>query len=251
MKIVLLFAFTLVLNTFSHAQSCWNVKEDADIAYKELSSTIVLSFRDAVECTPIENAKVTLFGQEFYTNIKGEIELPTPPDDVTASDIVHLQKNGYIDLKQKVDLYVGTFSNSKFLVTKKIPLDQARFILSWGASPLDLDLHIKSDDFHISYRNKRGDVDQVQLDQDAMNGYGPETITIKRLNENKKYDVLVHQYSSNGNFDTSVNLSIYANSKLDKSVQFPNMNARCVKVATIYNNKIHYKFEVQNNQECK
>lgn len=35
--------------------SCWTPKDDEHSTFKELESNIVLSFKDAVDCKPLEN----------------------------------------------------------------------------------------------------------------------------------------------------------------------------------------------------
>lgn len=168
------------------------------------------------------------------------------------SDILVAKKIGYITLKQNVTASVGTFLNTKFLVTKDIPLDQARVVLSWSDTPSDLDLHIKSEDFHISYRNKKGAQYKVSLDRDSMSGFGPETITIKNLDKEKKYKVYVSKYSHDGDIDSSVNVSFYANGKLDKSINLSNkVSSSCIEVATIYKNKINYNIKDIDSKRCK
>ena len=58
---------------------------------------------------------------------------------------------------------------------------------------------IDSLNYHISY-SERGSSDSapfVVLDVDDVDGFGPETITIKKL-ENGTYSYYVHQYSNYG-----------------------------------------------------
>ncbi len=233
------------------SQGCWDIKDDADFANSELNNELIFSFKNVDDCQPIENLNISFFGQNFTTNEKGEIVLPAPPDNLDLSDILVAKKNGYLTLKQKVNAMIGTFNTQKFLLVKDLPIEQAKFILSWGEKPSDLDLHLRSEDFHVSFRKKSGDTRQAYLDRDSMNGYGPETITLKKLNNYKKYKVFVHQYSSQGNISNSVNLSIYTNGKLDKNVQFPNnIMKKCIKVATIYNNKVAYDIKPAKLKKC-
>lgn len=249
-KTKLLLATMLTTNLFS--ASCWNIKDDENNDFKEMESSMVFSFKDAVNCKPISNANISFFGQNFTTNRDGEFEIPTPPDDLDMTTSLKAKRDGYMNLKQNITASIGTFSTVRFLMTQHVPLTQARIILSWGEKPRDLDLHIKSEDFHISYRNKSGSQYKVSLDKDSMNGFGPETITIKQLEENKKYDIYVSRYSSSGKINNSVNLSVYANGELDKSLQFPNnIKSKCIKVATIYNSKVKYGIEEVSNSHCR
>ncbi len=252
MKKLQLFLGSLLFASTLFAQSCWDLNDEVDMAHSELDSNIKFSFRDAVDCSKIDNLKVTFFGQIFHTNENGEISFPLPPSELDITDILVAKKKGYITLEQNVSASVGTFLNKKFLVTKDIPLDQARVILSWSDKPSDLDLHIRSEDFHISYRNKEGAQYKVSLDRDSLNGFGPETITIKKLDKEKKYKVYVSKYSHDGDIDSSVNLSFYANGKLDKSVNLSReLSSSCIQVATIYKNKINYNIKDISSSKCK
>lgn len=246
-----LFLTTSLLALSLEANSCWNIKDNIKDDFSELNSSMIFSFKDAVNCKPLENVKVNFFGQSFTTDMNGEFEIPTPPSDLDMTVALKASKNGYMRLKQRVSAQIGTFSTVRFLMTEKIPLTQARAVLSWGKKPRDLDLHIKSEDFHISYRNKSGKQYKVSLDKDSTSGFGPETITINQLEDNKRYELFVNRYSSSGKIDNSVNLSVYANGKLDKSIQFPKTDSKCVKVASIYNGVVTYDVQNASNSECR
>jgi hypothetical protein len=84
-------------------------------------------------------------------------------------------------------------------LTSPLRLSQYRFVLSWGASPEDLDLHVAGPtpdgaEFHISYRAMRSYARRHFLDRDDTTAYGPETITLERLDPGM-YSVAVHNYS--------------------------------------------------------
>jgi len=87
-----------------------------------------------------------------------------------------------------------------------------RVVLTWGASPWDLDSHLtgplagSTQRFHV-YFSDRGNSSfspYARLDVDEVYGYGPETITINRpLNGTYRYSV--HDYS---NSDLSVSSAL-------------------------------------------
>lgn len=64
--------------------------------------------------------------------------------------------------------------------------DEIRVVLTWGASPRDLDSHMTGpasdgDRFHVFYSHKKyteNGIKKVGLDVDDTTSYGPETITI-------------------------------------------------------------------------
>ena len=136
-------------------------------------------------------------------------------------------------------------------MTEGLPIESARFVLAWGESPKDMDLHLISNDFHISYRNRSGDVNQANLDRDAMSGYGPETITLNRIQDDKTYQVYVHQYSYDSNIDRKVTLSVYTNNQLDRVVSMPETMSRCILVATIQNGDVTYNLKPVDEKICK
>jgi hypothetical protein len=234
-----------------YAQSCWNSWDKARIEEAELDGKIILSFKDAVTCEPISDANVTIAGENFQTDKKGELELPLPPDNIEVDVPLKVKKRGYIPLKQNIYVSVGTFWQKRFLMTEGMPINSARFVLAWGESPRDMDLHLISDDFHISYRNKSGDFNQANLDRDAMDGYGPETITLNHLQDNKTYQVYIHQYSHDSNIDRKVTLSVYTNNQLDRVVSMPETMSRCILVATIQNGDVTYNLKEVNENICK
>jgi len=82
-------------------------------------------------------------------------------------------------------------------------LDGLRAVLTWGATPLDLDSHLAYKDNHVFFDSKRGD--KAHLDVDDTDSYGPETITIVKRQKNKAYIYAVHDYS-NGNKNSTKTL---------------------------------------------
>lgn len=89
----------------------------------------------------------------------------------------------------RVDAHLSTILTDK----------QYRCVLSWGATPLDLDLHVvgptpSGGEFHISYRTTRVYERRHFLDRDDTSGFGPETITLEKLDPGC-YVIAVHDYS--------------------------------------------------------
>jgi hypothetical protein len=72
--------------------------------------------------------------------------------------------------------------------------------LTWGAMPLDLDLHIfRSDGGHVRYDAPR--LDDIELSADVTSGFGPEIATLRGAAGH--HVVAVHHYSSGGDLSTS------------------------------------------------
>jgi len=110
---------------------------------------------------------------------------------------------------------------------------------------------IKVKNYHISFRKTKNIADIVYLDIDAMKGYGPETITLDKLDKNDTYKVIVNRFSAKGTIDEKTKIRVYLNNKLDKIVRFKSTNAKCVQVASITNNKINYEFKELADSECR
>lgn len=84
-----------------------------------------------------------------------------------------------------------------------------RVVLTWGEYPCDIDSHLfgpvvtGTDTFHVyygdmeysSYSNDE-DINIVNLDVDDIESYGPETVTINKMNREGTYSYFVHDYSN-------------------------------------------------------
>ncbi|MDZ7741003.1 MAG: T9SS type A sorting domain-containing protein [Bacteroidota bacterium] len=103
-----------------------------------------------------------------------------------------------------------------------------RFVLSWGATPPDLDIHlltpsIEGNTYHV-YWDDMGSAVQppyVTLDNDETEGYGPETITIIQMFDGT-YKVYVHQYDEDAPLaGTAAMVKIYNDNGLLQTVSVP------------------------------
>ncbi len=245
-SLLLLFSASLL-----SADGCWDAHELAKYGQKTLDEIAVFSFRDAITCEPLQGVHINFLGKEFVTNAEGTVEMPQPPDDIDAFVPMSMKKDKYIPVDQKLHVSVGNYWQTLFLMTKEIPLNSARFVLTWGKKPADLDLHLKSEDFHISYRKTRSIPNKVKLDRDARRGHGPETITLDKLRTDKTYTLLVHQYSSDGNIDSKASVSVYLNNSFDKALNLEKTDAKCIQVATIQNKQITYEIKEREESACK
>ena len=90
---------------------------------------------------------------------------------------------------------------------------ETRIVLTWGASPRDLDSHLTGPDgaggmFHVYYGDRESRANptsalaDVELDTDSTDGYGPETITIRRQFAGP-YCYSVHNFSGSPALGTS------------------------------------------------
>ena len=225
--------------------SCWDDRERHDVeGFSEIEGAVVLSFKDAVSCEPLSGAEVVLSfpdkDRTLHTGAKGYIVMPEEVVDAMDERTigVTLSKQGYIPFKVSLPVEAGTIRHRRFLVSRKIPLSSVRFVLQWDEKPKDLDLHlIKDESLHISYRHMRSIPDLARLDRDDMDGLGPETLTLDRIDQGASYRLFVHNYSGEASL-AGGRVSVYANGKLDRVVPLPETAGRQADILVIEGGKI-------------
>jgi uncharacterized protein YfaP (DUF2135 family) len=90
---------------------------------------------------------------------------------------------------------------------------EVKVVLTWGASPSDLDSHLSGPDiehagqtrFHMAFYD-RDPVSYVSLDVDDTTSFGPETVTVTRLAAGfvaGDYHYWIHNYSTSPEFNGS------------------------------------------------
>ncbi len=107
-------------------------------------------------------------------------------------------KEGFIPENNKFEVIAGTIFRNRFTVSPAIEMGSIRIVLDWDKKPEDLDAHfVKEGDYHISFQNmKASDDGKARLDRDDRDGYGPETITVKDIDENAEYTFYVKDFSN-------------------------------------------------------
>lgn len=246
-----IFLITALIYTTINAEPCWSRVELAEMAQDEFDGKARLSIKDAISCKPVENADFYLGKTKFTSDENGIITLPIPPEDMDAELPIKIEKKGYIPTKEYLLVTFGTFWKTQFLISKNLPKKSARFVLSWGEEPMDLDLHLKANMYHVSHKNTQDVKGLAKLDRDSRRGYGPETITLKTVDINDEYSLVVHRYSYKGKIDSKGQVKVYLNNKLDAIVTLPNTNERCLEVATIKNNQVSYKTKILDEALCE
>jgi len=181
-----------------------NKKDDV---FEEMDTkNLTLRFFDALNGKEIAGATVSVNGEEFSTDSEGKVLFPAPEEDGFYP--VSFRAEGYVPVDFKIEIMVGTLFFNRFSVSPLLDVKNLRVVLDWDASPADLDAHfVKQGNFHISFRDMRTLQDgSGQLDRDDMDGYGPETITLKEVSRNGTYSFFVHNYTDGSNSSTQ-NLS--------------------------------------------
>lgn len=94
----------------------------------------------------------------------------------------------------------------ELVMSPDIASGEARVVLTWGSAPRDLDSHLIGSGGHVWYCNY--ETATANLDIDDMDGYGPETTTIKDLSGS--YTFVVHNYSHDGSLaDSGAEVTVY------------------------------------------
>jgi hypothetical protein len=107
----------------------------------------------------------------------------------TSDNIIIIKKTGYSTLVAKCPCDGMSYALSPVMKG----LDSMRIVLSWGATPSDLDSHIAYPGNHIYFDHKEGR--DGNLDVDDTDSYGPETITLTKRDGGQNYVYAVHDYT--------------------------------------------------------
>ena len=163
----------------------------------------------AIDGLPVKDVNVSISELFDVTDEQGNFSLyiPNIPDSIT----IFGEKNSFCDFIGKFvvpENYNEKIFTYNFSISPIPSTGEIRFVLNWSESPGDLDSHLRtpqidSTNFHIYYGNRGSDESSpyVILDVDDVDGYGPETITIKQT-FNGTYLYYIHNYTG-GNFPES------------------------------------------------
>jgi len=214
---------------------------------------LVLRFINAENGNPVDSAKVNIEGVgEFWSNLQGKVLIDPLPDRTYA---FHFTRNGFIPADYNFEIVAGTIFYNRFSVSPVIEFGALRVVLDWGKNPADLDAHlVKEGDYHISYQNMHISKDgTAKLDRDDRKGFGPETITVKSIDNKAAYTFFIKNFSdarspnSKALSKSKANVKIYGNNKLLKSYSIkPEQKGTTWMVFTITDGKIADRNEVGN-----
>jgi hypothetical protein len=167
-----------------------------DVFEEEENNNLTLRFFNALTGDAVEGASVTVLGEEYASDFEGKVRFPNPGNDGYVK--VGFECQGYIPSNFEIEVIAGTFFFNRISVSPKLDLQSVRIVLDWDNKPADLDAHfMKENGYHISYRNTRALSDgSAKLDRDDMDGYGPETITIRDIDDNGRYEFAVHDFTN-------------------------------------------------------
>ncbi|MCL2196382.1 MAG: hypothetical protein FWB77_02075 [Treponema sp.] len=164
-----------------------------------MDNFIPLRFTNALDGKAVDGAKIDITGIGIFTTDKDGIAAFPKHDDGIYT--LSFSKNGFISFQMEIKVKLNNIYNNRISVSPVMRGDYLRIVLDWGQRPLDLDIHlIKECGYHISYRDMHNAADgSVTLDRDAMNGFGPETITIIETDLYAVYQLFIHDYTNRNN----------------------------------------------------
>lgn len=217
-------------------------------------NTLTGMVSDAFNGDPVAGATVEIAGLSTTTDSEGNYTITNIPAgtlnadfnaDVTQGDAplsvnfsdqssegaqtVTCSKTGYITyINNQVIIEPGQTLNLNISLSQTLLEGSMRFVLNWGASPLDIDSHlntpsIEGQTYHIYYGSQGSatSAPYAALDHDVTSGYGPETMTIYQMFEGT-YQYYIYNYSGSPEITTSqAVLQIYNDNGLMQTLQIP------------------------------
>lgn len=226
-KIIWSIALLLIFPLCAYGQykKMQDVLEDTET--ETVDGKLTLRFFDANTGDPVSDAKITIEGVgNFTSDLSGKVLFDKQKDGKYTFQFI---KKGYVSANYEFEIITETLFFNRYSVCPITELGALRIVLDWDKSPADLDLHlVKEGSYHISYHNSITTSDgSAQLDRDDQNGYGPETITINRTDNNAIYTCYVFDFT-NRTKNHSFNLSrskavvrVYNNNVLTDTFYIP------------------------------
>jgi len=201
--------------------------DKADDMQTAMEGRIAMRFFNALNRAPIPGATVDIpVAGTFTTDQNGRITFPVIPD---GNYTLVFSRDGFIttDIDFRVQLSNVVFN--WYNISPGIPDKDYRIVLEWGEKPADLDLHFeKTGGYHISYFNlKEAEDRNAVLDRDDRQGYGPETITVGRIDNKAVYTCWVHDYTNRTNTESTqmaqngATVRVYSNNRLVQTIHIP------------------------------
>ncbi|GHU25950.1 hypothetical protein FACS1894164_16330 [Spirochaetia bacterium] len=228
MKKILLLCAGLCVGIAVYGQT--TVGEDLAIQRRlmglKMSGLIPMRFANAVDGKPIAGAQIAIEGiGDFVTNNEGIITFPERDDGYFS---LIFSKQGFITTAIDFEIKLNNVFGNRFSISPELPRG-FRIVLDWGEHPADLDLHLeKAGGYHISYWNMHSADDGTAfLDRDDRHSFGPETITVERIESTGVYDIYIIDYT-NRNLSNSYALSqsgavvrVYGDNRLLRTFRVP------------------------------
>jgi len=199
-------------------------------AEDKMNGLIPMRFYNALDRQPIAGGSVEIPNVgTLTTNNEGKISFRKIPDGTYT---LTFSKEGFISTPIDFRVLMGAVDFNWYSISPEIPNKDYRIVLDWAEKPADLDIHFVktggSGAYHISYFNMRNAEDgNAVLDRDDRQGYGPETVTIEKIDPLAAYACYVQDYT-NGNNAASTQMSkegaiirVYSQNRLLQAFRIP------------------------------
>ncbi len=188
------------------------------------------------------------FVMEIQADKNGWYEVSLTPGNYTA----YVSANGYTAGKTNIIVLSKVNNNQDCTITPILKEGEIRAILTWGATPSDLDSHLVGPKpgggtFHTYFENKNyyyNNTKYDNLDLDDTTSYGPETTSVY-VGVEGTYTYYVHDYSNRSSSSSKALGLSGAQVKLfiageEEPIVFnvPNQAGTLWKVFTIENGKV-------------
>jgi hypothetical protein len=152
-------------------------------------------------------------------------------DIETGTYTAEVSFDGYITEYATIALSADAASVKNFPLSEELAPGEKRVVLSWGASPSDLDSYLSGPlsgggTFTIYYSDRNTAGGDAQLDLDDAGGFGPETITISTQNAGT-YTYWVQDFSNRSNpssnalANSGATVRIYGENGLIREINIP------------------------------
>ena len=225
--ILRIFLFITIIIVSLNAQV---TTKSADVFEELETGNLTLRFFNAVNGNPIVGGIVQIETvEELQTDEEGKVMFAPPEQDGIL--MARFFADGYIPTEFPVEIMAGTLFFNRVSISQKLDIKFVRIVVDWDKEPRDLDAHFVktgSNGYHISFRNMKVLADGSGiLDIDAMQGYGPETITVKEVSTKSMYEYSIVDYTNQNNknsthlSDSKATVKVYGDGKLLKVIQVP------------------------------
>lgn len=210
---------------------------ETEIVGEECKANLQGSLSDAVDASKtITDATISLRkGTDVKTGLADETVNVDAQGNYSFTEIaagdytIEVSGDGYITVYENITLAAEKTAEKRFSLSPTLPTGQIRLVMSWGATPSILDSHLhgpnaSSGTFLINWRARSAS--NVSLDRDAMQGYGPETITIATRNTGT-YTYWINDYSNRNNnastalAESGATVSVYTDQGLFATYEVP------------------------------
>ncbi len=205
------------------------VKDMSEDAMDEMETgQMNIYFYNALNGQPIAKAQVTFEDiGTFITDNEGKVSFE-PTEDNYFQKLV-FKSPDYITSEFEVEVMAGTLFFNRFSISPVMAINQFRVILDWSKKPRDLDANFRKEgSYTISYRGMKTLHDgSGRLDRDDRDGYGPETITIDKIETNAIYEYFVEDYDNRQDRESKAlskskaHVKVYGNGRLLNTFEIP------------------------------